>query len=550
MKRTATVIALAAFILFSALPVPRAQAASASLYLSPSSKTVKVGDSFSVAVYVSTDTAMNAAQATVTFPKDLLQATSVSQSGIFTLWAEAPKYSNTSGTVTFAGGLPNPGYNGKSGKILTITFKARAVGKPKVSITNGSVLANDESATELLRSQGSGTYTIEKATTNTNTTPTNTNQPEPVANPAPVISSDTLPDPNKWYSINSIRVTWTGGNNVRGYSMMFDSSEQATPPETVSTTDTSFSKSDIPDGVWYVHIRARYDTGWSSTTTFPLRVDVTPPEPFTINIIGDPRVEFNAADATSGVDHYELSLDGGAFATVTSPYQTPVLPVGTHYLTVRAYDKAGNYRESNSQFEISGYPQPIIIDLTPVARGNEPIIMRGFANAQDSLRLTIDGVDFGPYPVSEHLDPNSPETPPEGKVAWKIAVQANVSPGEHEVTVVALGPNGEVSQSTVPAKFRIVSNAIRLFGMTIPMVLVINILIILVAVLFLTAGYFAYRYYQLRHRMRHSSVDMLSPAAGGDHRPAKRISAEEADLEQYILDRAKDGRTDQGPRTG
>lgn len=534
-------------VVMSTVLVSRVHAASASLYLSPSSKTVKVGDSFSVAVYVSTDTAMNAAQATVTFPTNLLQATSVSQTGIFTLWAEAPKYSNTSGTVTFAGGLPNPGYNGKSGKILTVTFKARAEGRPKVSITKGSVLANDESATELLRSQGSGTYTIEKAMpTNANTS---TNKPEPAINPAPVVTSPTLPDPDKWYNINDISVTWTGGNGVKGYSIVFDSAESTTPAETATTSEPSFARGDVADGIWYLHLRARYDAGWSSTTTFAFRIDVTPPEPFTINVIGDPRVEFNAADATSGVDHYEMSLDGGAYTAVTSPYQTPILPVGTHYLTVRAFDKAGNYRESNSQFEISGYPQPIVIDLTPVAIGNEPIIMRGFANAQDSLRLTIDGVNYGPYPVAEHLDPNSPKTPPEGMVAWKIAVQANITPGEHEVTVTALGPAGEVSQSTIPAKFRIVSNAVRLFGRAIPMVLVINVLIILVLLLLLVTGYFAFRYYRLRHRMRHSSVDMLSPATGGAHRPANKVSGDVADLEQYILDRAKDDQKDQGRRT-
>lgn len=524
MKRVSVLLAGIALVLAWAGIAQDVHAASASLYLSPSSKSVTVGSSFSVALYVSTDTAMNAAQATVTFPSDILQVTSMSTDGIFTLWAETPKHSNTAGTVTFAGGLPSPGYKGKSGKILTVTFKAWAAGKPKVSITKGSVLANDANATELLRSQGSGTYTVTKPAppppTNQNT---NTQEPPPPPGPppAPVISSPTQANQVKWYSKNDVMFVWQNDVNARGYSVVFDISPDTVPTDVVTTEAASYTREGVPDGVWYLHVRAKYDAGWSSTTTFVTRIDATPPELFSLNIIGDPRVEFSATDATSGVDHYEVSLDGGEFATVTSPYQTPTLPVGMHSITVRAYDKAGNYREAASQFEILAYPQPIVIDLTPVAVGNEPIIMRGFANAQDSLRLTIDGVEYGPYPVAEHLDPEAPEKPPEGMVAWKIEIVAGTTPGEHEVTVSAVGTGGEVSPSTVPVRFRVAPNAVRILGRPVSMVIVINVLILLVGILLCAVTLFAFKYFRLRHRLRHASVDMLSPAAGGDHRPTK-----------------------------
>lgn len=516
-----------------------AHAASASLYLSPSSNSVNVDDSFTVVVYVSTDTAMNSAEATVTFPTHLLQVTSVSQSGIISLWAEQPAYSNSKGTVTFAGGLPNPGYTGKSGKLISITFKAKAAGKAKVAITGGSVLENSANANELLTSQGSGTYTISVPVT----PPTNTTPPPTTQTSAPSISSDAQADQSKWYNNRNVSASWQAGAGSKGFSVVFDKNADTVAPENVTTTSASFSNSDVADGTWYLHVRVKYDQGWSSTTTFRYHIDATPPDPFTIEVLGDPQLKFESKDATSGIDHYEVLLDNGAFATVSSPYTTPSLNPGKHTVNVRAYDKAGNFREASTTFDVTGYAQPTIIDLTPVAVGGEPIVMRGFSNAQDSIRLTIDNVEYGPYPVADYIDPNPPTPPPAGTVAWKINIKSDVGPGEHVVTFTALGPNGEVSSQTPPVKFKVVTNAVRLGGKVVKTVLIINLLIIVGGLLLLVAAYFATRYFMLRHRLRHSSVDMLKPAAGGKHIVKTKALKElnEVDvLEQYILKKASE----------
>jgi hypothetical protein len=47
------------------------------------------------------------------------------------------------------------------------------------------------------------------------------------------------------------------------------------------------------------------------------------------------------------VDHYEVKVDNGSFSTQTGPYQLPPQSDSTHQVTVRAYDKAGNYRDGN-----------------------------------------------------------------------------------------------------------------------------------------------------------------------------------------------------------
>ena len=56
---------------------PRAKAASASFYLSPSSGTVKVGANISASVMISADTAINAGEGSVMFSADTLEFVSV-----------------------------------------------------------------------------------------------------------------------------------------------------------------------------------------------------------------------------------------------------------------------------------------------------------------------------------------------------------------------------------------------------------------------------------------------------------------------------------------
>jgi len=154
-------IATKLFIIITLFLLPAAAAEAASLYLSPASGAYTVGDGFNVTVGVNTDgVAINSAQATISFPNDILQVTSVAQGGIFTLWPVAPSFSNATGTVSFAGGLPNPGYTGAAGSIITISFQTQVAGTATVTIGSASVLANDGFGTNVLTSSGSGSYTV------------------------------------------------------------------------------------------------------------------------------------------------------------------------------------------------------------------------------------------------------------------------------------------------------------------------------------------------------------------------------------------------------
>src|SRR3989344_9038413 len=80
-------------LLFTVVP---AKAQNGSLYLSPSSGTVSVGQTFSLVLRANTGgTAINDTEGSIVFDQSKLAITSVSKVGsIFTIWASEPEFSN------------------------------------------------------------------------------------------------------------------------------------------------------------------------------------------------------------------------------------------------------------------------------------------------------------------------------------------------------------------------------------------------------------------------------------------------------------------------
>ena len=67
-----------------------------------------------------------------------------------------------------------------------------------------------------------------------------------------------------------------------------------------------------------------------------------------------PSIAFSSIDSV-GVFSYQVKIDSGDFSTQISPYTTPALTEGSHTITVRAYDAAGNYTDGTAT---------VVIDLT------------------------------------------------------------------------------------------------------------------------------------------------------------------------------------------
>jgi hypothetical protein len=139
-----------------------AHAADGSLFVSPEQNVYAVGESFSVKVFADTGgSAISAAEANLTFDPGVLAVEDISTEGsILGSWPTEPSFSNTVGTVQFAGWARDR-YAGTDGLLITITFKALRNDAGAVRFVSGAMLAADSQGTNIITSMRSAAYTIQ-----------------------------------------------------------------------------------------------------------------------------------------------------------------------------------------------------------------------------------------------------------------------------------------------------------------------------------------------------------------------------------------------------
>lgn len=154
----------------------------------------KVGDTIVANIILSSASqASNAVSGVLDFSKELLQVSSLSKTGsIINLWVQEPAYSNTNGQVSFEGAILNPGFTGGSGRILSVSFRARKAGTVVLSYSTGSILANDGQGTSILKTLGKTSFTIQEGVAEEKKEPapvkTPVEKPKPVATSTPLVN--------------------------------------------------------------------------------------------------------------------------------------------------------------------------------------------------------------------------------------------------------------------------------------------------------------------------------------------------------------------------
>ncbi|MBU6370588.1 MAG: hypothetical protein KGH93_02775 [Patescibacteria group bacterium] len=315
------------------------------LFFSPASATIIQGATIEIPVFVDTEgRSINAVSLSVNFdPSKMVLVNPSNSNSIIGIWVDPPSYSNTAGTLSLSGVIPN-GITTSSGLITTMTFRAVSSGQAPITISSASrVLANDGQGSETQLALDRGSYTI---------------LPQSPAGPS--VFSETHPFEDTWYNNNSPVLAWNRDIGVSGFSFTLDDKPFTVPDNTLDATDTVISYPNLSDGIWYFHIKAQKQGVWGGTTHFMIRIDTTPPAAFTpgvemVSASGGTQalVSFFTTDTLAGIDHYEVGVVDGSNATNTSPvfvqaenpYQLPLKPFEHVRLTVRAFDKAGNVRD-------------------------------------------------------------------------------------------------------------------------------------------------------------------------------------------------------------
>lgn len=349
-------------LIFSFLTNSTAKAEGASLYLSPASGSFFVGSTFDVSVFVNTGGEdVNAVEINIKFDPTKLQVASPTAGKSFIeVWVSQPAYSNTKGEMSFIGGIPTPGINTTAGLVSTVTFRAIAPGQTTVLFQGSSkVLRNDPKGTNILTSTGRGVYELLI--------------PPPEG---PKVFSPTHPDKNKWYKNNNPTFSWEKEEGVTDFSYSFNKDPVGVPDSQSEGDYTSVSYSNVADGIWYFHVKAQKEGVWGGTSHYPVQIDATPPAAFTPTIEPavktterQPLISFITTDALSGMGYYQIKYiditpekkeeKAGFFVEATSPYKLPSLEIGKYLIVVRAYDKAGNYREEIVKIQI--FPEGFLI---------------------------------------------------------------------------------------------------------------------------------------------------------------------------------------------
>jgi hypothetical protein len=346
-KRLAVIfLILVATILFSDCKRIRA----ASLYVSPSQGSFLAGDTFDVSIFVDTEEELiNAVDVSLKFnPQKIQVADPSGRKSFIEVWVSQPLYSNIEGTMRFIGGIPYPGIKTSSGLISTVTFRVIAPGQTSISFLDSSkVLLNNPEGIDILNSSRAGFY--------------NLTFPPPSE---PQISSPTHPEQNKWYKDNNPTFSWEKEENVEGFSYSFDQDVLGVPDNIVEGDNSSISYSGVKDGIWYFHIKAKKGEVFGGTSNYMVWIDTLAPAAFTPTIEPsvktknkEPLVFFITTDALSGLGYYQIKYfnierEEGLFIETQSPYKMPSLETGIYSVIVRAYDKAGNWREEKMGLEI------------------------------------------------------------------------------------------------------------------------------------------------------------------------------------------------------
>jgi hypothetical protein len=137
-----------------------------------------------------------------------------------------------------------------------------------------------------------------------------------------------------------------------------------------ATCSSPFTTAALADGSHTITVRGTDAVGNAATASQTFTVDTVAPV-VTVTPVASPTnnttppVTFTV---TGGATQIQCQVDTGAFATCASPFTPAALADGSHTITVRATDAAGNPGTGATTFTVDGTPPPLAFDDTPPAQ--------------------------------------------------------------------------------------------------------------------------------------------------------------------------------------
>ena len=344
-----------------------------SLNIVPSSGIFQTGDEFEIDVLLSSEgQAINAISGSLMLEisSDLNIISISTDSSIIPLWILAPSFSQHS--VSFEGIIPNPGFMGTSGNVITATVRAISHGTSTILFGSSQVLANDGIATDVLTSTSSAVFVVARPSEEPEEPPEEPESPEePTVPPvedvpgesppgttipspdAPVVISHTHSDQEKWYADDVVSFSWTSGSVIESARIDITEDANYVPKKEVNIEKREETRT-LDDGIWYIHVQVKNSVGWGDVAHYKVHIDTQ--EPSYINVYRGVSSEeaglfssdfiIDYKDIPSGMEYFEITIDErDPFVWMDDGAHTihvEGLSVGDHRFVVKGFDHAGN----------------------------------------------------------------------------------------------------------------------------------------------------------------------------------------------------------------
>lgn len=344
------------FALVLLAPHPSLAAGASFALLGPSS--VSAGQEFQVTVQLRGASDTDVVRLLGSYSQNLLTWRSIQPSSVFPNVSPGNGVDQQNGTFSF-GNFTLDNYPNGTVKTATISLKARQEGTAVLTLLSGSEAysAGEPSSPSLstLRIRiGAATLLPVLGLPETIKGPNVTE----AAKETVTLFSLTHPDTDLWYSNPNIEVGWRTEKPVASVSASFDQSPDATSYHAIPGATAKFTATS--DGLWYVHLIIVYQDKTFGRADMLFRYDGTPPRPIApvveqtdVSAKIQNRLVFGTVDETSGIDHYDVILDGQRVtSTVLMAYPLKNQTAGPHEAEVIAFDRAGNFTSGKTSYRI------------------------------------------------------------------------------------------------------------------------------------------------------------------------------------------------------
>jgi hypothetical protein len=304
-----------------------------------------------IAIKVSTGgEAINAAEAVINYDPKMAEVLDIITTNSFCrqdLFAEKT-IDNENGVVDITCGVPSPGFSEPNGIVAELVIQPLKIGQLSLRFGDETkILANDGLGTNVLRLAIDGNYNIVSYDDQQN-----------IGEP-PTVFSYTHPNSERWYKKKNVYFSWFGTKGAT-YRYALNNIPDSIPGEENTTSENSLSFDVDKDGVYYFHLLPEINGSVGIIAHFKIMIDSTPPLPpivktsqTNINVGEIVRFAFVGQDELSGIQTgYYVKIDEGILLPVIPPLYMPFLSSGKHLATIRVFDKAGNFNDTEVEINV------------------------------------------------------------------------------------------------------------------------------------------------------------------------------------------------------